>query len=170
MYKSAYGYDNQTIFYFDKVGNKYVASGGSLAWRINNPGLVKSRSHVALKNGAIGCYEGYAIFSNPKQGRNALTELLHSKKYLSSTLNTVAGLYNLNDRGAFLNELCQSYPFSRTKKLSKFSDEEFSDLFFNLEKICGYKELGNERFEVLPKILAHIEDVSKKRRLLFNCS
>ena len=34
MYKSAYRYDDETIFYFDDNGNKYVARGGNLAWRI----------------------------------------------------------------------------------------------------------------------------------------
>ncbi len=80
MYKSAYGYNDEVVFYFDELGNKYVAQGGSFAWRINNPGLVKSHSHVTRKNGAIGSYKGYAIFSDPKQGRAALLELLHSKK------------------------------------------------------------------------------------------
>lgn len=39
MYKTAYKYDGNVVFYFDLAGNKYVASGGSLAWRINNPAL-----------------------------------------------------------------------------------------------------------------------------------
>ena len=160
MYKSAYGYDEETVFYFDAFGNKYVAQGGSLAWRINNPGLVKSHSHVARKNGAIGSYEGYAIFSDPKQGRAALSELLRSKKYSNSTLNTVADLYRSSDKSNFLSELCKLHAFDRTKKLSKFSEDEFSELVFALEKICTYKQIGNERFELLPKILFHIEDAS----------
>jgi hypothetical protein len=162
MYKSAYGYNNETVFYFDEIGNKYVASGGSFAWRINNPGLVKSHSHVARKNGAIGSYEGYAIFSDPKQGKRALSELLQSKKYFNSNLNTIADLYGSRNKSNFLDELCKWYQFDRAKKLSKFSDEEFSQLLFALEKICGYKQIGNERFELLPKILWHIKNVSKK--------
>ncbi len=59
-----------------------------------------------------------------------------------------------------MDALCKWYPFERSKKLSKFSDEEFSKLLFALEKICGYKQIGNERFELLFKILFHIENVS----------
>jgi hypothetical protein len=160
MYKSAYGYDKETVFYFDELGNKYVVQGGSFSWRMNNPGLVKSHSHVARKNGAIGSYEGYAIFSDPKQGRKALLELLHAKKYFNSNLNTVAELYAARNKPNFLDELCKWYSFDRVKKLSKFSDEEFAGLLFALEKICGYKKIGNERFELLPKILFHIENAS----------
>ena len=79
MFKSAFAYDEEVIFYFDLLGNKYVAQGGSLAWRLNNPGLVRSRSHFARKNGSIGSYTGFAIFSSPQQGRKALIDLVRTK-------------------------------------------------------------------------------------------
>ena len=82
MYKAAYKYDDNVIFYFDLAGNKYVASGGSLAWRINNPGLVRSRSHFSYRNGSIGNCEGYAIFADATCGRKALVSWLHSKRVL----------------------------------------------------------------------------------------
>lgn len=47
MYKFAYKFNDDIIFYFDACGNKYVASGGNFAWRINNPGLVRSHSHFS---------------------------------------------------------------------------------------------------------------------------
>lgn len=63
MFKKAFPYDDGVIFYFDKFDNKHVAKGGGLAWRLNIPGLIHSRSGVALKNGSIGSYQKYAIFS-----------------------------------------------------------------------------------------------------------
>jgi len=56
MFKSAYNYDHEVTFYFDAMGNKYIAQGGSLAWRLNNPGLVRSHSHFARKHGSIENY------------------------------------------------------------------------------------------------------------------
>jgi hypothetical protein len=54
MFKSAFAYDEEVIFYFDLLGNKYVAQGGSLAWRLNNPGLVRSVfSSLKLRVSAI---------------------------------------------------------------------------------------------------------------------
>jgi hypothetical protein len=50
MFKSAIAHSEDVIFYFDRLGNKYVAQGGSLAWRLNNPGLIRSHSHFASVN------------------------------------------------------------------------------------------------------------------------
>lgn len=94
MYKYAYKHNDEVVFYFDAYGNMYAASGGNLAWRINNPGLIRSHSHFAGCNGSIGPCGPYAIFSSPQQGRKALIDWLHSEKYYSSTLKTVAEHYS----------------------------------------------------------------------------
>jgi len=60
MYRTAFKYRDEVIFYFDSIGNKYVASGGNLAWRINNPGLVHSHSHFSRGSGSIGNCGRYA--------------------------------------------------------------------------------------------------------------
>ena len=93
MYRFAYKYNEEVIFYFDSAGNKYVATGGNLAWRINNPGLVSSHSHFSRANGAIGSCGRYAIFSDPLDGRKALSAWLHSKKYYNSSIKTLADYY-----------------------------------------------------------------------------
>ncbi len=79
-----------SIFYFDPVGNKYVASGGSLAWRLNNPGFVRSHSLFSRSRSSVGNCGNYAIFSDPQQGREALSTWLRSKKHYDSTLKTIA--------------------------------------------------------------------------------
>ena len=53
-----------TVFYFDWNDNKYIAKGGSLANRLNNPGLIPSRGPFAKQFGSIGSYKHYAIFPN----------------------------------------------------------------------------------------------------------
>ena len=89
MFKSAIAHNEDVIFYFDRLGNKYVVQGGSLAWRLNNPGLVRSHSHFARKNGSIGSHNGFAIFSSPIQARKALIDILRTKKYSNATLKTI---------------------------------------------------------------------------------
>ena len=37
MYKIAYRYGDEVVFYFDYAGNKYVASGGNLVQHPLNP-------------------------------------------------------------------------------------------------------------------------------------
>ena len=57
--------EGDTVFYVDTSDYRYVAKHGNLAWRINNPGLVKHHCRYAKKNGSIGAWEKFAIFSNP---------------------------------------------------------------------------------------------------------
>ena len=166
MFKSAIAHSEDIIFYFDRLGNKYVAEGGSLAWRLNNPGLLRSSSHFARKNGSIGSYKGFAIFSSPRHARKALLDLLRTKKYLHSTLKTIAQLYRPKDPEGYISHLISFAPIPVEKKISLFSAEEFHQLIIGIEKICGYLPLGNEKFHILPKIHARLEDKNRKELYL----
>jgi hypothetical protein len=157
MFKSAIAHSEEVIFYFDFLGNKYVAQGGSLAWRLNNPGLVRSHSHFSRKNGSIGSLKGVAIFSSPEQGHKALIDLLETKKYFNSTLKTIGKLYLPTNPEEYASRLASSLSISLEKKINSFSKEEFKLLILTIEKSCGYCHLGNEQFVLLPKIYAHIE-------------
>ena len=53
----------------------YTRSGGSLAWRTNNPGLLPFNPVTRLM-GAIGAVDGVAVFRNEDAGRSALTRLM----------------------------------------------------------------------------------------------
>lgn len=84
-YKAAWKEEDVAIF-TDNFDCRYAAKGGNLAWRINNPGLIKHHSRYAKKNGSIGSWEQFAIFSNPLQGQQALVDWLQSKTMLQSNL------------------------------------------------------------------------------------
>lgn len=162
MFKSAVAYSEDVVFYFDRLGNKYVAQGGNLAWRLNNPGLVRSRSHFAGKNGSIGSYNGFAIFSSPQEGRKTLIELLRTKKYSTSTLKTIGQLYQPQNPEGHAYHLSSILSISLEKKINSFSKEEFDRLIIAIEKSCGYSPSGSEKFILLPKIYAHIESSQGK--------
>ncbi len=162
MYRSAYTYSDEIIFYFDFVGNKYVASGGSLAWRINNPGLVRSHSHFSRRHGSIGSCGRYAIFARPDDGRKALSAWVHSKKYYDSTLKVIAEHYSPNAPNAFLNQLCSLAKISPTTKVKLLTKHELNRLLASIEKLCGYGSIGNEKLSLLPKIIAKIEHVKSQ--------
>jgi hypothetical protein len=93
MYKAAYSQDGNIIFYLDSAGNKYAAIGGSLAWRLNNPGLIHSASRFFSRQGSIGYFAHYAIFAISENGREALTNWLHIEKYFKGSLKTIAKHY-----------------------------------------------------------------------------
>lgn len=163
MFRLAYKHNDEIIFYCDSAGNKYVVSGGSLAWRINNPGLVHCRSHFARRNGSIGSCGHYAIFSHPEQGHQALSDWLHSKKYYNSTLHVIAKHYQPFASDDYIDKLVAYSELSISTKISSFNKEEFQRLLRAIEKLCGYQTVGNEKFEILPKITALIENGEDKK-------
>src|SRR5579872_1406441 len=97
MYKTAYKCNDEIVCYFDSAGNKYVATGGNLAWRINNPGLVHSHTLFSRRQGSIGSFGPYAIFPNAEKGRKALKAWIYSKKYFNHSLDRLARHYHPQD-------------------------------------------------------------------------
>jgi hypothetical protein len=88
MFKKAYRYDDSVVFYFDSQDCKYVAKGGSLAWRLNNPGLISSHNPFAREFSAIGSCDQYAIFPSPLIPR--IVTYLQQPTFLTNS-------YKLND-------------------------------------------------------------------------
>lgn len=158
MYRIAYSQDENTVVYFDKFGNKHVRKGGSLSWRINNPGLVKSHSHFASNHGSIGSCQGFAIFPYPERGHKALSAWLHSKKYYNATIQAIAEHYHPKNADAFAIKLSSKILVPLDKKLKSFTNIEFQKLLKVIEKSCGYELIGNEEVCVLPRITAKIEN------------
>ncbi len=78
LYKIAWK-EGETALYIDNSDRKFAAKNGNLAWRINNPGLIKHHCRFSRKNGSIGAWDKFAIFSNSLQGHQALKEWLQSK-------------------------------------------------------------------------------------------
>lgn len=163
MYRLAYAYNEEIIFYFDVAENKYVASGGNLAWRINNPGLVRSRSHFSYSHGAIGNYKGYAIFADPACGRKALIAWLHSRKYFDSSLKILGQHYHPTDPETFVDQLTDIAKLPFNCKIGSLNKEEFNRLILGIEKLCGHSPRGDEALRLLPKIIAKIENGNSRK-------
>lgn len=144
MFISAYPEDIEHIAYFDAAGNKYVARGGNFAWRINNPGLVQSRSSVAKKSGSIGSCAGYAIFPSPELGRQALKNWLLLKKYFNATLNMIGKHYQPENSEHFVSRLVALGAFPTNQKVKDFSKQDFDHLSKAIEKLCLFEATGNE--------------------------
>lgn len=60
-------------------------SGGTIAWRQNNPGNLRN-SPIARAAGAIGVAHGFAIFPDYDTGRGAISQLLLSDRYRDLTV------------------------------------------------------------------------------------
>lgn len=158
MYKKAYSEDGKIVFYQDSVGNKYAATGGSLAWRLNNPGLIRSAGRFSFWQNSIGYFGGYAIFPRPEEGREALSKWLHAKKYLKGSLITIAKHYQPDSPDLFASRLSTLSALPITKKIKTLNRQELDQLLLGIEKLCDYTIKGDETFYLMPKILGKIEN------------
>lgn len=70
-----------TVHYFDEKDNMTIRSGGTKAWRNNNPGNMTYKGGFAVRHGAIGSAGGMAVFPTEASGRQALIDLLKSSNY-----------------------------------------------------------------------------------------
>lgn len=154
--------EGDTALYVDASDYKYAAKNGNLAWRINNPGLVKHHCRFAKKNGSIGAWDKFAIFSNPFQGHQALKEWLNSKTMLQSDLYGIGKHYEPTSPEQFAQNLASSSGIPRKTKLKELSQAEFKILLTAIEKLCGFSRIENEEFLLIPKIAARIEYPGKE--------
>lgn len=154
--------EGDTALYVDTSDCKYAAKNGNLAWRINNPGLIKHHCRFAKKNNSVGAWEKFAIFSNPLQGHQALKEWLHSKTMLQSDLYSIGKHYQPPSPEQFAQNLALSSGIPPKTKLKDLTQAEFETLLRSIEKLCGFMRIGNEEFLLLPKIAAKIECPGKE--------
>jgi len=159
--KRAYRYD-ELIFYFDAFDNKYVASGGSLAWRLNNPGLLLSHSLHRIGYHAIGAHHQYAIFSHLVIGKEALRVWLASTKYCDSPLIEIAKYYQPNTPEAYLQQLCKITGFNPKTKPRSLSSKDFEKLLKAIQQLAGFSPENEHQFLPLPKITARYYSSNRK--------
>jgi hypothetical protein len=154
--------EEETALYIDDADRKYAAKNGNLAWRINNPGLIKHHCHFAKRNGSIGVWDKFAIFPNPLQGHQALRDWLCSKTISQSDLRVVGKHYRPTSAEQFAHDLAVSVGVDVTTKIKELTQTEFESLICSIEKLCGFIRIGNEELSLLPKIAARIECPDKE--------
>lgn len=148
MFVTASVHNEHTIFYIDAAGNRFVASGGSLAWRLNNPGLLR-----APQKGAIGKAGPYAIFPSRQAGRHALGTWISSKRVRRQKLLSL-------EKSAALEEMTG---ISLKTKLGTLDDLQLAHLLVSIEHVHDQTSGTLRR---LPKILAKIDQGDAKAYLL----
>ncbi len=154
--------EGETVLFIDGSSRKYAAKNGNLAWRINNPGLIKHNCRLAKKNGSIGAWGNFAIFSNPLQGHQALKDWLQSKTIFQSDLYAIAKYYQPQSSEEFVQHLALVVDVPKTIKIIDLTPDKFECLVHSIEKLCGFVRIGNEEFFLLPKIAAKIECPEKE--------
>ncbi len=160
--KKACRYNDETIFYFDAHDNKYIATGGSLACRLNNPGLLLSHSLHQIKHHTIGAYHQYAIFADPLTGKAALRAWIRAKKYCDSPLIEIAKHYQPQSPEKYRHQLCAITGFAPRIKPRSLSFQDFEKLLMAIQKLAGFSSENKSSVLLLPKITAKFHSENRK--------
>ena len=128
------------VSYTSPDGTTTALSGGSLAWRNNNPGnLVYNANTVAL--GAIGQNNGFAVFPDVSTGSAALAGILNTSTYQSLSVDAAIARYAPafeNNTSAYQSFVTGTLGVSGTTTLNSLSQTQMSSLQSAIQKQEGY--------------------------------
>lgn len=131
---------NHSVIYTDDSGKRFKYSGGSRAWRNNNPGNLRPGT-ISKRNNQIGVSDRFAIFPDYETGHIALIDLLKTK-YINSSIDKTVEKFapskenNTENYKTFVHE--QTGIFD-DRKVKDFTDAEFEKFWQAIEQIEGYK-------------------------------
>jgi len=130
----------------DENGNSFRLSGGTRAWRNNNPGNLKY-SEFSLKYGAMGHDDTmHSIFPTVAAGNNAKYQLLFGddKDYKDMTLEKAISIYapayDNNNPDAYVRYLCRGATYNKDTILRNMTEVERKFLLERMGRMEGYKE------------------------------
>jgi len=134
-------YANQTTIYIDSNGNQTVRSGGSVAWRNNNPGNIK-KSKFAMDNGAIGETDKWAVFPDERTGLNAVKKLLKTKNYngltISAAIHKWAPFSDGNNPTKYSENVSRMTQLPADTVIRDLSDNDLEKIARAIQRIEGW--------------------------------
>nr|MBQ0091086.1 hypothetical protein [Candidatus Enterousia merdequi] len=134
-------YQEKTTIYVHKDGYKVKRSGGSPAWRNNNPGNIR-KSQFAYDAGAIGETDKWAVFPDETTGLNAVVKLLRSKKYnnlsLSAAISRYAPSKDSNNPVRYANTVSKKTGISTNTILNTLSDNDLQRIARAMRDVEGW--------------------------------
>lgn len=135
------------VVYTRADGNQFRRSGGTRAWRNNNPGCLRYSVFTASL-GAIGEAGGFAVFPDEETGMKAISALLTSDKYRNLTISQAISKYappHENDTAEYNASLHRMTGLPITKKLSDLNDEQIMHVVKAIRIVEGWRP-GKETF------------------------
>lgn len=137
-----------TVVYVDGK-KRLVKRGGTLSWRNNNPGNIKSGAHSRI-HGAIGSISGFAVFPTYEEGKSALLRLFKRSDFREKTIFEMVSSYapkkDRNDPVRYRKTLRQKTGLNLDRKLKDLSDAELAKLVTAVQEIEGFRTGSEESF------------------------
>ncbi len=137
----------RTLIFINDRGQKIKRVGGTISWRNNNPGNIRTSSFTK-KNGEIGQAGGFAVFPSLEIGMNAIKKLLRSKSYNNLTIEKAISRYAPNGDGnnnekVYQKRLGQLTGLNINLVLNSLSNEQLDKVANAIKIIEGYN-IGKE--------------------------
>lgn len=138
MVESGKGY----VIYVKQDGTKIKRTGGTTAWRTNNPGnIIKSK--FASENGAIGVAGRFAVFPNEETGLQATIKLLRSSGYINLQLRQVYHRWapkgdGNNNPDAYANRVSKLSGVPLNKPIKELDDNEIMRVARAMQTVEGW--------------------------------
>lgn len=136
------------IYFVRADGSKYVHIGGSLVWRANNPGALRS-SNLTKRMGEIGITQnGFAIFPDEATGRGAQIALLKTPQYQNKTIADAIKIYapasDGNNPQSYAAKIARDLGVSVNTFMRDLSDAQLLRVAMSITRIEG-RRVGTEK-------------------------
>ncbi len=129
------------VIYTYPDGTQYRRTGGTRAWRNNNPGNIRY-SEFTRKAGAIGQAGGFAVFPDEETGIRAIEMLLRGDSYNQLTIAAAISRYAPpveNDTAAYRRRIQELTGLSINRRISDLTDAELSRVVDAIRQIEGWE-------------------------------
>ena len=154
-----------TVHYFDEQGNMIIRSGGSRAWRCNNPGnLIASTYSTGRSRRSIGTAtdgeDEYAVYPDYETGHEALVVMLKGSVYSPLSLRAAIKKYDRRNP-KYIDTIVQITKLDPERSIKSLDDQEFEAFWKAIEFVEKWI-VGEDEF--IPKGI--ISGVHKKRGVI----
>jgi hypothetical protein len=154
-----------TVQYFDEDGNMVIRSGGSRAWRCNNPGnLLAGKYSNGKSRRSIGTAgdsrDEYAVYPDYETGHEALVVMLGGSVYSPLSLRAAIKRYD-STNPKYIDSIIEMTKLDPERAIKSLSDREFEMFWKAIEHIEKWI-VGREDF--IEKWI--ISGVHKKRGVI----
>lgn len=150
--KASYNEKTNTVEYIADNGDRLLRSGGTIAWRFNNPGNLRPGPKYKLHIGQGKTLSGpFLIFPTPEAGRKEKKALL-LRKYGDNSIADMLHIYappKENDTESYIQHVCKKTGFERNQVIKKLTDDGLSSLMKAMEEREGYHHKKETREEIL---------------------
>ncbi len=129
------------VVYTHADGRQYRRTGGTRAWRNQNPGNIRY-SEFSRRMGAIGTAGGFAVFPDEETGMRAISELMRTDTYSKLTIAGAISRYappSENNTAGYHRRIGELTGLSINRRVSDLNDDEIARIASAIRVIEGWE-------------------------------